>query len=148
MNSELMTILGLGGMIGKKEIKQFVRDTLGCTCPEEVFQNIDCRADVKASDDVLLDYEINIGNKLLIFVMTIDELGSLSPLIPQLVWDGINKRNQENFNRFRLVLLTQRPSDVEKEAFAIFQSLGADEKVHLHVVAKDDLAENDLYAQQ
>jgi len=135
-------------MINGREIKQFVRETLGCTCPDEVFQHIDCRADVNASDGVLLDYEINVGNKLLIFVMTMDELGSLSPLIPQLVWDGINKRNQENFNRFRLVLLTQRPTDVAEEAFAIFQSLDADEKVHLHVVAKDDLAENDLCAQQ
>jgi hypothetical protein len=131
-------------MINDKGIKQFVRETLGCTCPDEVFQHIDCRADVNASDGVLLDYEINIGNKLLIFVVTIDEPGSLSPLIPQLVWDGTNKRNQENFNRFRLVLLTQRPSHMAEEAFAIFQSLGADEKVHLHVVAKDDFPIEDL----
>ena len=143
-----MTILGLGGMINDKEIKQFVRDTLGCTCPDEVFQHIDCRADVKGSDDVLLDYEINIGNKLLIFVVTIDGLESLSPLIPQLAWDGTNKRNQENFNRFRLVLLTQGPTDMAEEAFAIFQSLGADEKVHLHVVVKDDFPVKDLYARK
>ena len=135
-------------MINDKEIKQFVRETLGCTCPDEVLQHIECQADVNASDDVLLDYEINVGNKLLIVVMTIDELGSLSPLIPQLVWDGINKRNQENFNRFRLVLLTQRPADVVEEAFAIFQSLGADEKVHLHVVAKDDFPVMDFCARK
>ena len=135
-------------MIDDKGIKQFVRETLGCTCPDEVFQHIDCRTDVDASDGVLLDYEINIGNKLLIFVVTIDELGSLSPLIPQLVWDGTNKRNRENFNRFRLVLLTQRPSHMAEEAFAIFQSLGADEKVHLHVVAKDDFPVKDVYARK
>ena len=124
-------------MINDKEIKQFVRETLGCTCPDEVFQHIDCRADVKASDAILLDYEINVGNKLLIFVVTIDGLESLSPLISQVVWEGINKRDRENFNRFRLVLLTQRPTDVAEEAFAIFRSLGADEKAHLHVVAND-----------
>ena len=55
-------------MINDKEIKQFVRETLGCTCPDEVLQHIECQADVNASDDVLLDYEINVGNKLLIFV--------------------------------------------------------------------------------
>ena len=125
-------------MKNDKEIKQFVRETLGCTCPDEVFQNIGCRANVKASDDVLLDYEIDVGNKLLIFVVTIDELGSLNPIISQLVWDGIDKRNQENFNRFRLVLLTQRPTDLAQEAFAIFQALGADDKVHLHVISKGD----------
>jgi len=131
-------------MINDKEIEQFVRETLGCTCSEEVFEHIECQANAKASDDVLLDYEINVGNKLLIFVVTIDELGLLDPVISQLVWDGTNKRNQENFNRFRLVLLTQRPTDVVEEAFAIFQSLGADEKVHLHVVAKDDFPVTDF----
>ena len=135
-------------MINDKEIKQFVRETLGCTCPNEVFQDIYCRANVNASGDVLLDCEINVGNKLLIFVVTIDELGSLNPLISQLVWDGTNKRNQENFNRFRLVLLTQRPTCVAEEAFAIFQSLGADEKVHLHVVAKNDFPVKNLYAKK
>ena len=126
-------------MRNDKEIKQFVRETLGCTCPDEVFQNIDCRANVRASDDVLPDYEIDVGNKLLIFVVTIDEHGSLNPIISQLVWDGIDKRNQENFNRFRLVLLTQRPTDLAQEAFAIFQALGADDKVHLHVISKGDV---------
>ena len=130
------------------EVKQFVRDTLGCTCPDEVFQHIDCQADINESDDVLLDYEINVGNKLLIFVATIDGLESLSPLISQLAWDGTNKRNQENFNRFRLVLLMRIPADVAEEAFAIFQSLGADEKVHLHVVAKDDFPVTDFCARK
>jgi hypothetical protein len=36
------------------------------------------------------------------------------------------------------VLLTQRPTDVGEEAFAIFQALGADDKVHLHVISKGD----------
>ena len=135
-------------MINKEEIKQFVRETLGCDCPDEVFQHIDYRADVIAGNDVLLDYEINIGNRLLIFVVTIDELGSIGQLISQLVWDGTNKRNQESFNRFRLVLLAQSPADVAEEAFAIFQSLGAGEGVHLHVVAKDDFPAKDLYARK
>ena len=46
------------------------------------------------------------------------------------------------------MLLTQRPADVVEEAFAIFQSLGADEKVHLHVVAKDDFPVMDFCARK
>ena len=61
---------------------------------------------------------------------------------------GTNKRNQESFNRFRLVLLAQSPADVAEEAFAIFQSLGAGEGVHLHVVANDDFPAKDLYARK
>ena len=143
---EWTTVFGLGEIMNDKEIKQFVRETLGCTCPDEVFQHVDCQSNVDASGEILLDYEINIGNRLLIFVVTIDQLESLSSLISQLVWHGTNKRNQENFNRFRLVLLTQKPTDLAEEAFAIFQSLGADEKVHLHVVAKDDFPIKNLCA--
>ena len=46
------------------------------------------------------------------------------------------------------MLLTQRPSHMAEEAFAIFQSLGADEKVHLHVVAKDDFPVKELSARK
>jgi hypothetical protein len=121
-------------MISKEEIRLFVRETLGCTCPEEVFQHVDCRA----GENTLLDYEIDVGNRLLIFVASIDRETPLKSLIQQLVWDGINKRNVEDFNRFRLVLLAEKPTDFAEEASAIFQSLGADDKVHLHVASKDD----------
>ena len=120
-------------MISKEKIRLFVRETLGCTCPDEVFQHVDCRA----GENTLLDYEIDVGNRLLIFVASIDRETPLKSLIQQLAWDGINKRNVEDFNRFRLVLLAEMPTDFADEASAIFQSLGADDKVHLHVVSKD-----------
>ncbi|MHC4355040.1 MAG: hypothetical protein ACYTE3_08860 [Planctomycetota bacterium] len=127
-------------MMNDREIKQFVRGTLGCTCPDEVFEHIDCRAGVNVSQDVRLDYEINVGNRLLIYLVAVDDSGSLRPLISQLVREGTGKRDRENFNRFRLVLLTQEPTDMAENALVVFQSLGADEKVHLHVVGKDDFS--------
>jgi hypothetical protein len=135
-------------MLNNNEIKQFVKETLGCTCPDEVFNHIDCQAEIAASGGEFLDYEINIGNKLLVFVVTIDEHASLELLISQLVWDGIRKRNQDGFNRFRLVLLTQRPTDVADEAFSFFQYLGADERVHLHVVGTDGFPLVDVYSKK
>ena len=57
-----------------QKIKEFVRKTLGCNCPEEVFQNIDCKSDVTIDENIALDYEINIGNRLLIFAASIDEV--------------------------------------------------------------------------
>ena len=98
------------------------------------------RAGVNVSQDVWLDYEINVGNRLLIFLVAVDDSGSLEPLISQLVREGTDKRDRDNFNRFRLVLLTQKPTDMAEDALAVFRSLGADEKVHLHVVGKDDFS--------
>jgi len=54
--------MGLDETMNNEVTRQFVRETLGCTCPDEVFQHIDCRTGVKAGENILLDYEINVGN--------------------------------------------------------------------------------------
>ncbi len=125
-------------MTDNKAIKEFVRKTLGCNCPEEVFQYIDCRTVVNIDENILPAYEINIGNRLLIFAAGIDEADSLRSILSKLVQVGVNKRDEKKFNRFRLVLLTTRVNYIEEKAFEIFDSLVTDEKVHLHVINKDD----------
>ena len=45
----------------------------GLTCPQEVFQHIDYKSDVSLGDNILLDYEINVGHRLLIFVTEMNE---------------------------------------------------------------------------
>ncbi len=130
--------MGCSGMTDNKVIKEFVRNTLGCNCPEEVFQYIDCRKAVSIDENICPAYEINIGNRLLIFVAGIDKVDSLRYVLPKLVQVGINKRDEKKFNRFRLVLLTAKVNDVEEQASGIFNSLVTDEKVHLHVINKDD----------
>ncbi|NQT00441.1 MAG: hypothetical protein HQ580_00305 [Planctomycetes bacterium] len=129
-------------MTDNKAIKEFVRNTLGCNCPEEVFQYIDCRTVVNIGENIVPVYEINIGNRLLIFAAGIDEVDSLRYVLSKLVQAGINKRDEKKFNRFRLVLLTARENDVAEEALGIFNSLVTDEKAHLHVINKDDFPIN------
>jgi len=129
-------------MTDNKAITGFVRNTLGCNCPEEVFQYIDCRTVVNIDESMLSAYEINIGNKLLIFAAAIDDIDSLRSVVAKLVHAGINKRDQKKFNRFRLVLLTARASDMAEQASEIFNSLATDEKVHLHVINKDEFPIN------
>jgi hypothetical protein len=129
-------------MTDNQAIKQFVRNTLGCSCPEQVFEYIDCRKAVNIDDNIVLDYEINIGNRLLIFVAGVGGLDSLGSVLPKLVHGGLNKRDQRSFNRFRLVLLTAAPDDIEQPAEKIFSSLIADEKAHLHVINKDAFPAN------
>ncbi len=129
-------------MTDNKVIREFVRKTLGCNCPEEVFQYIDCRAAVNIDENILPAYEINIGNRLLIFAAGIDEVDSLRSVLSKLVQDGINKRDEKKFNRFRLVLLSNGDNDIAEHASEIFDSLTTDEKAHLHVINKDDFPVN------
>jgi len=62
---------------------------LGCNCPEEVFQYIDCRTVVNIDENILPAYEINIGNRLLIFAAGIDKVDSLRSVLSKLVQAGI-----------------------------------------------------------
>jgi hypothetical protein len=121
-----------------QDIERFVKNTLSCTCPQGVFRYIDCRSDVDCGSGVLLDYEINVGRRLLIFVARVDERDSLARIISELVQAGVRKRDENRFNRFRLVLRVGRPDDVTEGAFAVFRSLETDERTHLHVIGDSD----------
>jgi len=125
-------------MIHKDNIKLFIRETLGCTCPDEVLERIDCRADVNLPGGIQLDYRINVGGRLLIFILRIERFHSIATILPQLVSAGIKDRDNAGFNRFRLVLLTDTPDRLSAKAFDIFKSLPTDEKTHLHLIPKDD----------
>jgi hypothetical protein len=46
------------------DIKHFVRDTLGCTCPDDVFDKIELQ---EANNNQVK--KINIGDKLLIYIL-------------------------------------------------------------------------------
>lgn len=122
----------------KKDIKLFVRRTLGCACPEEVFDRIECRSDVSSGCGIVLDYEIDVGGRLLVFVLILGQAEAVEPVVTALVRAGTEKRDREGFNRIRLVLLSDDPEAVSKTAFEAFESLDTDEKVHLHVLSNND----------
>jgi len=136
-------------MIRKDNIKLFVRQTLGCTCPDEVLDRIDCRADVNLPGGIALDYRINVGGRLLIFALTIDRFDSIAhrfdsiaPILPLLVSAGIDDRDNGGFNRVRFVLLTETPDHLSEKAFDLFNSLPTDEKTHIHLIPKDDFQDD------
>ena len=126
-------------MLQKEKIKTFVQKTLGCGCPEEVFTSIDCRSNIPLNN-VLLRNKINIGNKLLIFIVEVNTHDSLKETLTSLVDAGIKERDCGGFNRYRLVLAVDNPSMFKQHACDIFDTLEKDERVHIHVVHKDDLA--------
>jgi hypothetical protein len=91
----------------KESIKTFVQKTLGCGCPEKVFEYINCKSNIKLND-IVLSSKINIGNRLLIYVVNINDQNSLKNILPFLVSTGKDERDNLKFNRFRLVLVTDK----------------------------------------
>ena len=118
--------------------KTFVQKTLGCGCPEEVFTYIDCRSNIPLNN-ILLSNKINIGNKLLIFIVEVNNPDSLKETLTSLVDEGIRERDSIGFNRFRIVLAIDKPGMFKRYACDIFDTLERDERVHMHVVHKDDI---------
>ena len=119
------------------EIKRFVQKTLGCSCPEEVFNRIDYRKDC----DGVAGSKINIGDRLLIYIINVDGKSSIQEVVNPAVERGVEERDKKGLNRFRLVLVTSSPDELRSQAEQAFIDSGyKNEKTHLHVVNESDVA--------
>lgn len=123
-----------GDTVSDEKVKDFVRNTLGCDCAEDVFRHIENERSVKAAGFTLKN-KINVGDRLLVYVV---EPGTddLKKEMTALIKAGKEERDARGFNRFRLVLVSDDAS-LRETAFKAFKGLpGIDEKVHLHVIGK------------
>lgn len=122
-------------------VKNFVQNVLGCGCPEKVFEYIDCQEDVNING-ITLKRKINIGNKLLVYIIEIDKIEFLGTVLAGLISKGKQERDGKGFNRLRIVLANEKPAEITEKANAFFTELNADEKIHLHIVSLTELAES------
>ena len=119
-----------------RALKPFVRDGLGCGCPEEVFSKIEIEKNPVAFQGLLVDCLIKIGDRLLVAICMLETLkGEMGDDIVQALAVGKQLRDDLGFNRFRLVV-TWEEADSNAPAFrGQFDGLeGLDDRVHLHVV--------------
>jgi len=125
-------------------LARFVRDVLGCGCPEEVLRSITVdRGRLVPGLDVELA-RLDVGGRLLVYVVP----AAASPPLPSAVAAvvvaaveaGASERDRRAFNRFRLVLATANPAEIEESARDAFAACKiVDERVHLHVVSLEEL---------
>jgi len=128
-------------MLSPEHIKHFVQNTLGCGCPEEAFRSIDVRRNVHVSSFIFLESAIIIGNRLLIYIAEAGSAGCAEEHLPVLVARGRTERDEKGLNRFRLVLVSDKPDEVRSAAERQFEELrGLDEKIHLHMISRKDFS--------
>lgn len=119
------------------QIKRLVQQTLGCSCPEEVFQTIDCVNE----DDGLGGMKITVGNRLLIYIIRAEETSGLHSAVNEAMQQGVGERDENGLNRFRLVLVTSRQDELSGAAEGAFAGSGyVDERTHLHIIGPADVA--------
>ena len=118
------------------EIKRFVQGALGCSCPEDVFTEIEYQ---KTCDGVP-GRKVNVADRLLIYIITTDGKSDIQKVVDSALARGIKERDNNGLNRFRLVLVASRPDELRTMAVSAFNSSGyTDEKTHLHVVSEADV---------
>jgi len=123
-----------------KQIRRFVQESLGCTCPEKVFDEIEYQSNRAPSADSPFTRRICVGGRLLIYILETDDSSCVRSRLEEMVSVGKAERDTRQLNRFRAVVATDDPS-VGAAAEQAFQDVPIkDEKVHLHVVSRDDVA--------
>lgn len=119
-----------------KKIKAFVQEVLGCGCSEEVFRNIE----ETAREYKGVPYSrINVGNRLLVYLFKTDNKHVIFDEMAGIIATGVADRDQNGFNRFRLVYAVPRAAEARDFVEKAFRIIKADERTHIHVVDEGDV---------
>jgi hypothetical protein len=123
----------------RQSIERFFRSTLGCQCPDDVFQSIVIER-APTSRDVLPHTRLVIGNRLLIYIHETQPAKATTAAVSKLATQGRTERDAKQYNRYRLVIASAHPTQVLDDAETSFASVaGPDQRAHLHVLATDQL---------
>jgi hypothetical protein len=121
-------------------ITRFVREVLGCDCPDEVFRHVEVRRGSTVVKSIPVDYELRIGGRLLV-VVTSESVDILSgSRLEAVILEGKQARDDGKFNRFRLVVQARNVAEDKEKLSRSFEAVsGKDEKTHVHVVEMSEV---------
>lgn len=123
----------------RHSIEHFVRTTLGCHCPDEVFQSIVIET-APTSRDALPHTRLVIGNRLLIYIHETQPAKATTAAVSRLAKQGLAERDAKQYNRYRLVITSAHPTQLLTDTRASFESVaGEDQRANLHILATDQL---------
>jgi hypothetical protein len=116
-------------------IERFVRDTLGCGCPDEAFRSIELSGQPAAAHRPAWQ-RLLIGRRLLVGILEPEGEAELAEAVRTLAAEGRAQRDALGLNRFRLVVALDATEAARAAAAAAFEAVAAgDERAHLHLLA-------------
>ena len=123
-------------MGNRRDIIGFVRHTLGCKCPDDVFEQIEYQ-DGETLESTRTR-SITLGGRLLIYILETNDPSLIKSNLPAMLSQGKRERDRRGLNRFRAVIATDDMDGIEPIARQLFQEWSdKDDNVHLHVVHRD-----------
>jgi hypothetical protein len=122
-------------------LRTFIRATLGCRCPDEVLDWIECTHSELSQEVETRITRIDVGRRLLVYVLEIEESDrSADASLPAVIAAAMVDRASGSFNRLRIVVAADDPEEVTPRLERIFpESAPPDDRVHLHVIHPTDL---------
>ncbi len=123
-------------------IKYFVKEKLGCGCPDSLFDRIDYQENASVVDCGLPIQRILIGDRLLIYLLEFGE-GQFPPeFLPLLIESAKSERDGNRYNRARLVIVCDQAEAIRAETERLFEAIeGVDAKLHLHLLSRAEFGE-------
>ena len=128
--------------INRTAIREFIREEIGCTCPDEVFESINIEKKPRHDENFNSEYLVSIDGKLLVYLVEPYQWSSLTDSLEQIFCWWREMRNIGGFNRFRLVVITPDIKPARRKLLRQFGSLdGLDERLHLHIIEHKQLSD-------
>jgi len=123
-------------------VERFVKRTLGCECPDEVFENTEVLSTIVLGWGLTLDAVITVSDRLLIYLLKARPSPALGKDTLRLLKTGRIERDIRELNRFRLVIYSSDPDTVRQEAEMAYKACAeVDDKMHVHVIDEGTASE-------
>ncbi len=119
----------LDALTVKSNAVLLIRDTLGCTCPQEIFDNYQVGSHI--SGDIPM-VQLIMGERLLVRIVDAARLNDPQKTAMRLLIEGHAERDRLSLNRFRLVIIGSYPPSQAQTLTDLPESM--DPKVHLHIL--------------
>jgi hypothetical protein len=122
-------------------LRTFIRSTLGCGCPDDVLEWIQCTHTELTQEEDTRITRIDVGGRLLVYVLEVDGPDQRAEeALPAVIAAATVDRATSCFNRLRVVVAIDNPDEMQNRLERTFNgSAPADDNVHLHVVRSTEL---------
>ena len=117
-------------------IKPFVRQGLGCSCPDTVFEKV--TSEWREADGGYR--RLSAGGRLLVYLVPVGPADGLEERVIGLLRQGVRERDAAGYNRLRLVVVGPLSVPRNDALFKRFKAIaGEDQWLHLHLLAEDEV---------
>ncbi len=125
----------------QQAVTSFVREVLGCHCPDEVLRHINVNKKTAIIAGLSTDFSINVGGRLLVYVVHSAATDHILEHLEAFFMAAPMIRDREGYNRLRLVVARRKPDDVRHKLEKSFAQISVpDDRLHFHVVAAHNIA--------